>query len=159
MDTKTCGKCSTTKPVADFYQSNGIAKSWCKDCSKDYQKDLYKKDPQRAVDRSRNWREKYADKVSARRKENRPAAYLYELRYKYGLSKDDATRLLSENGSHCAVCGIQFSDKSKRSLDHCHETGKVRGFLCRRCNSVLGFVNDDQAILGKLAKYLGKHGK
>lgn len=30
---------------------------------------------------------------------------------------------------------------------------------CRRCNSVLGLVNDDQAILGKLAKYLGKHGK
>lgn len=55
---------------------------------------------------------------------------------------------------------FQWGDKqTSPHVDHCHETGKVRGFLCRRCNSVLGLVNDDQAILGKLAKYLGKHGK
>lgn len=159
MDTKTCGKCGETKEIDKFYQSKGVAKSWCKDCSKEYQKCLYKKEPQRVVERARKWREKYADKVSASRKKNRPAAYLYELRNKYGLSKDDATLLLSENGNHCAVCGIQFSEKSKRSLDHCHETGKVRGFLCRRCNSVLGLVSDDKSLLGKLAEYLGKHGK
>ena len=159
MDKKTCGKCGEAKSCDDFCQSKGVLASWCKVCSREYQKEIYKKDPQRVVERTRKWREKYADKVSASRKENRPTAYLYELRNKYGLSKDDASRLLAENGSHCAVCGIQFSEKSKRSLDHCHETGKVRGFLCRRCNSVLGLVSDDKAILGNLAKYLGKHGK
>lgn len=157
MDTKTCGKCGATKLLDDFYQSNGVAKSWCKECSKAYQKDLYKKDPQRAVDRSRNWREKYADKYSAYRKENRPKAYLYELQKKYGISKPEAERLLSENGICCAICGVAFDGKNKRNLDHCHATGKVRDFLCRRCNSVLGLVNDDGTLLKKIMQYIKKH--
>lgn len=35
----------------------------------------------------------------------------------------------------CYIC----EEWSLLQLDHCHTTGKCRGFLCRRCNIALGF--------------------
>jgi hypothetical protein len=42
------------------------------------------------------------------------------------------------------------------SLDHCHETGKFRGWLCRQCNTALGMAKDSPATLRALATYLEK---
>ncbi|MEK9919001.1 MAG: endonuclease domain-containing protein [Pelagibacteraceae bacterium] len=39
-------------------------------------------------------------------------------------------------------------------LDHDHETGKFRGWLCNKCNSGLGFFNDDPDVIGRAAKYM-----
>jgi hypothetical protein len=40
------------------------------------------------------------------------------------------------------------------ALDHDHATRQVRGMLCRPCNTALGCVQDDPALLRKLAEYL-----
>lgn len=158
-DAKSCGKCGASKPLCDFYKSNQVAKSWCKSCAKEYQKDLYQKDPQRAIKRAKKWREKYAEKVAVRRKENRAEAYLYELERKYGLNQEDAHKLLRDQGNKCEICKVNFDENAKRNLDHCHATGKIRGFLCRRCNSVLGLVNDDSTLLGNCIRYIHDHAK
>lgn len=52
----------------------------------------------------------------------------------------------------CEVCGLP----SVRTLhfDHCHKTGKFRGWLCSGCNAALGHVKDNPKTLVKLAKYL-----
>jgi len=39
-------------------------------------------------------------------------------------------------------------------VDHCHVTGKIRGILCSKCNSALGFLNYDIEIAKRLIKYL-----
>jgi hypothetical protein len=39
---------------------------------------------------------------------------------------------------------------------HCHETGLFRGWICKSCNSALGFVKDDIQILNKLIEYVKK---
>lgn len=39
-------------------------------------------------------------------------------------------------------------------VDHDHVTGKVRGLLCRQCNSALGFAGDNPERLERLARYL-----
>ena len=39
-------------------------------------------------------------------------------------------------------------------IDHDHETGKFRGWLCRRCNIALGKFNDDIPTLKNAIKYL-----
>jgi hypothetical protein len=44
-----------------------------------------------------------------------------------------------------------------QSVDHNHETLKVRGLLCWRCNSGLGFFKDNQAHLAMAIEYLVKH--
>ncbi len=44
--------------------------------------------------------------------------------------------LLAENqGNVCPICEREFTEKIAKNLDHCHESGKIRGVLCRACNS------------------------
>ena len=37
--------------------------------------------------------------------------------------------------THCSACKIKFKDTTDRCLDHNHDTGLFRQFLCRGCNS------------------------
>ena len=53
----------------------------------------------------------------------------------------------------CAICGDLPSTK-RHSLDHCHVSGRMRGVLCTRCNSGLGFFRDDPRILKQAIEYL-----
>ena len=53
----------------------------------------------------------------------------------------------------CEVCGRI----GRVCFDHCHKSGKFRGWLCVRCNTTLGNVDDSPIILQKLAKYLKQH--
>lgn len=43
------------------------------------------------------------------------------------------------------------------SLDHDHETGKFRGWICNKCNLALGNFNDDIARIKNAAAYLENH--
>lgn len=52
----------------------------------------------------------------------------------------------------CKTCG-KFG---KTVLDHCHATGRVRGWLCDRCNLALGHVYDNIHTLRNLITYLDK---
>ena len=57
--------------------------------------------------------------------------------------------------------GVGIKGKAKRitpwRLDHCHESGEFRGFLCHSCNSGLGKFKDDPDILMKAVAYLEGH--
>lgn len=48
----------------------------------------------------------------------------------------------------CEMCGGPPNGR-QICLDHCHETGAFRGWLCNRCNIVLGAIGDDRASLIK----------
>jgi Recombination endonuclease VII len=43
-------------------------------------------------------------------------------------------------------------------FDHCHTKGHFRGWLCDRCNTVLGQVGDDADLLRRMADYLEEKG-
>jgi hypothetical protein len=79
-----------------------------------------------------------------------------DLKRKYGITLEDYFEMLSEQGGTCACCDATEADTRGYILhvDHCHETGRVRGLLCASCNNILGRVNDSPAHLRLLADYL-----
>lgn len=75
----------------------------------------------------------------------------------HGVSADAYAALWAGQGGTCAVCGTARPCEWVRGnleLDHCHETGEVRGLLCGDCNSAAGRVGDDASRLRRLADYL-----
>lgn len=81
----------------------------------------------------------------------------WSLLRKYKLSLIEFKALLDEQGGACAACEQPFSDTDLPCVDHSHETGKVRGLLHRRCNTMLGCANDSPAMLRCAATYLERH--
>jgi hypothetical protein len=76
-------------------------------------------------------------------------------RKKNGVVVTAADEELYNNALSCEICGITFTGKrSEKQLDHDHKTGRVRGVICYKCNSVLGYAKDDSRILILAANYL-----
>jgi hypothetical protein len=80
-----------------------------------------------------------------------------DLRRKYGLTLADYDALLAKQGGHCAICPAVIGEvKRNRALfvDHDHATGKVRGLLCGRCNTAIGYLRDHPQYAHALVGYL-----
>ena len=77
------------------------------------------------------------------------------LRRKFGITLEDYEELLARQGGVCAVCSREPTPGISLHVDHDHETGRIRGLLCFRCNNALGDLEDDPALLRAAARYLG----
>jgi hypothetical protein len=80
-------------------------------------------------------------------------ARLAQLRSRYGLSQADLTTIIDAAAGRCQCCG-RPSEDGPLHLDHCHETGIVRGMLCRQCNTGLGQIGDNEEAAARLLSYL-----
>ena len=69
---------------------------------------------------------------------------------RYGLEESAAKELAIDRISTCKICDT----KTIVVVDHCHTTGKVRGYLCYSCNTVLGLAKDNVDILKSAINYL-----
>lgn len=67
---------------------------------------------------------------------------------RYGLTEAEARQMLEDQKSACLVCSAELHFGSRDThIDHCHDTGEVRGILCRHCNIGIGhFLNDPQRL-------------
>ena len=57
---------------------------------------------------------------------------------------------------HCEACGKECTRAGELHVDHCHDSGIVRGVLCQNCNMALGNVRDSKERLMQLIAYLDK---
>jgi hypothetical protein len=112
------------------------------------------------------WYEKNKVEITARRKKFREANPIplekqreYNFRYQYGIGMDEYYTLLEQQNYVCLICNTKHGEKDKQRLhvDHCHETGKVRGLLCHNCNVVLGLSKENIDIFKKMISYLEEH--
>ncbi len=78
----------------------------------------------------------------------------YHLKSVYGISTLEYQRLFDQQGGVCAICKKPNDCGRRLSVDHDHKTGKVRGLLCGRCNTGLGYFRDDARVLIRAARYL-----
>jgi hypothetical protein len=73
---------------------------------------------------------------------------------RYGLTPEQYDFMLWEQDSKCAICGTDYPGKNGWHVDHSHVTGEVRGLLCTGCNTGIGALKDDPAVLRAAADYL-----
>lgn len=85
-----------------------------------------------------------------------PGSREQALNDRYGITEEAYKTLLEAQHFGCKICGAPYMDKARSNLsvDHCHKTGKIRGLLCGRCNSMLGYADDNPTILLKAIQYL-----
>jgi hypothetical protein len=81
------------------------------------------------------------------------------IRRKYGLEPGKYDEMLVSQGMSCKICGSKYPgrDRVRFSVDHDHETGKVRGLLCYPCNTILGMSHDSIITLTAALDYLKEY--
>ena len=140
-DVKTCTTCKETKTLNQFYTrrypTNIGYRSECKGCHNGRTMKNYFKDKSIHI----------------------KASHRYKLKL-YGVDESWYNSTLEKQGGCCAVCGVKNPELSRKganyfSIDHCHETGKVRGLLCSKCNAGIGMLGDNLEGVTNAYKYLG----
>lgn len=133
-ETKTCRDCGAEKSLDDFYvrSDTGRRRNACKACD---------------IDRLR-------DAPSAKGSAEYRAKYL---RSKFGLTQADYDAMLAVQDGLCAICRRPGEQSYKGlHIDHDHESGRVRGLLCHRCNMALGLLGDSVTALAEAIAYLDR---
>jgi hypothetical protein len=129
--TKTCYKCKKVKALSEFHKGSKTGsdkhgrKYQCKVCDKEERKI-------------------YLQTSHGKSK---------QLQWEYGISLDQYNEMMRKQDGRCAICGVPNFIR-KLVIDHCHDTGKVRGLLCDRCNTGIGKLRDNIDILQSAIKYL-----
>lgn len=150
------------KTEADFYSNGkGRLKSWCKVCSNLRASKWMKEHPESHRAYGKNWREgniehaRKMERVRKRKEQKESPERIIEgvRRRRYGISVEDQRRMWEAQSGRCLVCSDVLI-YSKAHLDHNHETGRVRGFLCKGCNTVIGWTNEDPKRLRRIAAYV-----
>lgn len=139
---KTCTVCKELKEKINFYRSkkaiDGLGYR-CKACDiiarKNYR--LRNRESALASQRRRNYK------------------------IKYGITVDRYNEILQIQNGCCAICRTSKSSgphgSQRLAIDHCHDTGKVRGLLCNNCNRAVGLFKDDPIVLKSAIEYLDTH--
>lgn len=80
-----------------------------------------------------------------------------QYRKRYGITLADYDAMLAAQGGGCAICGSKKSGPKGFcfAVDHCHKTGAVRGLLCNKCNSNLGWIAWYEQHRARIDEYLG----
>lgn len=77
----------------------------------------------------------------------------------YNISYEEYEQMRSSQDYRCAICQKPESEtgKGKLDIDHCHKTGKIRGLLCRSCNTALGKFGEKIENFMRAIDYIQRH--
>ena len=74
----------------------------------------------------------------------------YTLNRAHGIDRKTYDEMLIERVGCCDHCRNQ----ADLHLDHCHETNRLRGMLCLKCNTALGQLGDTEEAIERLLAYV-----
>ena len=76
---------------------------------------------------------------------------------KYKITKPQFDEMWERQDGLCDLCFLPLPEKwSLIFVDHCHKQGHVRALLHGRCNSGLGFVENDK-FMANAFRYIERH--
>jgi len=64
--------------------------------------------------------------------------------------------MFEAHGGVCAICGESRPEDRTLHIDHDHESGRIRGLLCFRCNNSLGDLRENYDLFQRAADYLDR---
>jgi hypothetical protein len=165
--TKKCRKCHSIFAL-NFYRTDNSRPDrlhpYCVPCRNLAQNNLRKHrmatspeyvQKQRELDRKRA-------KTRNQRKRTKAEHKDYFLKWKYGFGLEAYEKMLLEQKGVCLICKKPETRKNKHTgtcrlhVDHCHETGTIRGLLCSKCNFGIGNFNDNIETMQEAVRYLMK---
>jgi len=138
---KQCTVCKETKELDQFYnvKSTKDGKGYrCKECDNKARQKWSANNPERShlSQRQRN------------------------LKHRFGVDLEWYEKQFKKQNYSCAICETKTNktvgDRQfwNFSVDHCHDSGKIRGILCNNCNRALGLFQDNPELLKKAASYV-----
>ena len=153
---KFCSGCDETKSIASFGKQksrpDGVEYR-CKKCMQIYRKKRYSnpKIKSKLLKSTATWREKNPDSDANN-----------HLIRKYGISLEQYNKMYQLQKGLCGICGKKESTRRRKktqgderlAVDHCHETGVVRGLLCFKCNTAIGSLGDNEEMVMRVVFYL-----
>jgi len=163
-DEKECTRCHQVKTLDQFRskkRNKDGKSSWCKTCAtahtRKYRESRTYPTPEPFVPRPCSTcgvvkdRDGYWPVKGCRDGHQLQCKRCKHMWTKYGINSAEYDLMLAEQGSLCAICEKVMESPN---IDHCHETGKVRGLLCGPCNRGIGLLQDEPKLLRSAALYL-----
>ncbi len=155
-----CKECLEYKFQGEFYK-NPTSKlgftSRCRRCIIKRNLERRKADPDNRAKRSKEYEKA---KFNTEHSEYLTRKSVRRLKTEYGLTPQDIDELIKSQDGVCAICRgskpavVKKYNKNGLCIDHCHQTGKIRGLLCSLCNLGLGAFKDDIESLSAAVIYL-----
>lgn len=145
-----CVECLETKRVSAFRIDLAFKSGYssrCAKCTRSKSRERYNATPT-VRGGMKIARDKYRKSPHGKLKE---LDYIFQK--KYGISVADYHAMLAAQNGACALC-LEVPDNKRLGVDHDHQTGRVRGLLCTKCNSGLERVDSIPDFLERAAAYL-----
>lgn len=130
-----------------WYQKNKVKRAT-------YWKRYYKKVKHILSKRAKEYRIRNHELVLQRMRDKHPIhRRMQKLWHCYKVDIYTVELAVKMSGYRCDLCRRKFS-KAGPQLDHCHQTGKIRGILCVKCNTGLGKIGDKVSDFERAIKYM-----
>lgn len=103
----------------------------------------------------KNIQTRNAKRVDRSKPEYKEQYRAYMLQRNYRITVEEHEALFESQGRKCAICRTDEPGGNKGwHTDHNHNTDKVRGILCHKCNLMIGLANDNVGTLLVAILYL-----
>jgi protein-arginine kinase activator protein McsA len=136
---KKCRDCGKTDQKEQFPPNRML----CVECYRKFQND---KRDRRGFIYNKNRRDKYHQNPYKYKSKSKQA--------KYGITQEEFDKMKESVNNACEICKSQ---NVTLCLDHDHNTNKIRGIICHKCNLGLGNLRDSYEIVKSAADYLNKN--
>lgn len=159
---RVCCLCKENKPIEQFtkdkHDKTGYTYS-CTKCRYIREKKRYQDNPEAEVIRKQKAKERH--RIYSKTEQGIINSRRSHLKRTFGISLELYNEMLKNQNGVCAICK-QFNTHGQHAVlavDHCHDTGNIRGLLCYKCNTALGQFQDNINNLEKAISYLKQYGK
>ena len=167
---RTCKKCGEEKSLTEFRfrdKRHTIRRWICHECYRVESRKYYADDKENRCTQRKKHRKENPEiqKVYSKRHREKVGRFVCALRSSRNMSQRHGYTACTATSDEikkaftgkCEVCGVpEIECRRRLHLDHDHETGEFRGWLCGNCNSAAGHLKDSVALTYNLLEYLAR---